>query len=70
MTMGMPVGDAAAVAEAMRTFARDPECIGTMGRAGRALAEQRFAVRTVNATIMQALGIDTIERAAGEGTAA
>ena len=54
----VPVGDAEALASAMLRFVEQPERIGTMGRAGRALAEDRFDVRRVNATIMQALGID------------
>ena len=60
-----------ALTDAMRVFVRDPaERIGTMGRGGRVLAEEWFAVRTVNATMMQTLGINMIEPAAGEGKAA
>jgi glycosyltransferase involved in cell wall biosynthesis len=54
----VPVGDVAALARAMVEFIEHPESIGTMGFAGRRLAEVRFDVRMVNTVIMQALGID------------
>jgi glycosyltransferase involved in cell wall biosynthesis len=48
--------DANALAEACLKFATDARLREKMGAASRALAESRFDVRAVNATIAEALG--------------
>jgi glycosyltransferase involved in cell wall biosynthesis len=54
----VPIKDEAALAAAMKRFLAAPELVGRMGAEGRRMAEQRFDVRTVNRTILAALGID------------
>lgn len=52
----VPVRDAAALADAMMRFIKQPELIETMGKASRALAEERFDVHKVNAIMLVAMG--------------
>jgi glycosyltransferase involved in cell wall biosynthesis len=47
--------DAAALAERMARYLRDPALVERHGRASRALAERRFDVRKVNALMLDAL---------------
>ncbi len=54
----IPVGDAAALVEAMAAFLDAPERIAEMGRASRSIAEAEFDVEAVNATMLEALGLD------------
>lgn len=51
----VPVGDVAALAEAMVRLGSRPETLAELGRRARAMAESRFDARAVNATILQAL---------------
>ncbi|MBN2536774.1 glycosyltransferase family 4 protein [candidate division WOR-3 bacterium] len=51
----VPVGDARALAAAMRRFLREPALAARMGAAGRRLAVERFDVRTVNARVLEEL---------------
>jgi len=51
----VPVGDARALAEAMSLFVEDTQRIETMGEASRALAERKYDVARVNATLIRAL---------------
>ena len=53
----VPVRDAAALANAMMRFIKQPELIETMGKASRALAVERFDVHKVNAVILATMGI-------------
>ncbi|WP_281302072.1 MULTISPECIES: glycosyltransferase family 4 protein [unclassified Iodidimonas] len=53
----VPVRDPAALAAAMQHFIDHPEDVARMGAASRALAEARFDVHKINATILQAMGI-------------
>jgi glycosyltransferase involved in cell wall biosynthesis len=53
----VPPRDADALAEAMRRFIATPELIASMGVQSRALAEERFDVRKVNAAIIEAMGV-------------
>lgn len=53
----VPVRDAAALAAAMMRFIDEPQLIVTMGRAGRALAEQRFDVNRINEEMLAVMGI-------------
>lgn len=52
----VPVRDAAALADAMMRFIKQPELIETMGKASRTLAEERFDVHKVNAIMLAAMG--------------
>jgi glycosyltransferase involved in cell wall biosynthesis len=52
----VPPRDPAALAAAMLRFVDDRESIASMGAASRALACKRFDVRTVNDTILDAMG--------------
>lgn len=52
----VPPRDALALAEAMRRFLDDPSLIEPMGRASRALAEQRYDVKNINALILGRMG--------------
>ena len=52
----VPVRDAEALADAMMRFIKQPELIETMGKASRALAEERFDVHKVNAIMLAAMG--------------
>jgi glycosyltransferase involved in cell wall biosynthesis len=51
------VKDVKSLARSMEKFITDPELIETLGRRGRALAEQKYDVRKVNSDIMKAMGI-------------
>lgn len=53
----VPIQDPKALADAMLKFISTPELIVSMGQQSRAMAEERFDVRKVNATIMNVLGI-------------
>lgn len=53
----VPVKSVDALAEAMRRFLEDPGLIETMGRRGRRLAESKYDVQRVNATMMAGMGI-------------
>ncbi|GGE14511.1 glycosyl transferase [Polymorphobacter glacialis] len=54
----VPVRDAAALAEAMRRFARDPELAARMGARGRDRAENRYDVALVNRQLMATMDLD------------
>lgn len=51
----VPVRSAAAIAEAMLRYLRDPDLARRHGRAGRALAERKFDVRVINQNMVVAL---------------
>lgn len=51
----VPIRDAAALAEAMARFLDEPSLVERMGRASRAIAQDRFDVHTVNETILRRL---------------
>ena len=51
----VPPRDPAARADRLERYLRDPALVGRHGRAGRALAERRFDIRSVNAQMLQAL---------------
>lgn len=53
----VPVGDAGAVADAMRSFLDAPERIAAMGAASLALARSKYDVRMVNAAVLDHLGL-------------
>ena len=53
----VPVRDAAALADAMMRFIKQPDLIETMGKASRALAVERFDVHKINAVILATMGI-------------
>jgi glycosyltransferase involved in cell wall biosynthesis len=53
----VPVRDVKALAEQMVAMAADPDALAAMGRRSRQMAEERFDVRGVNRTIMEALGL-------------
>nr|WP_314262447.1 glycosyltransferase family 4 protein [uncultured Devosia sp.] len=53
----VPVRDPDALARAMLAFIEVPDCIVTMGANSRAMAEARFDVRKVNATIIDTMGL-------------
>jgi lipopolysaccharide/colanic/teichoic acid biosynthesis glycosyltransferase/glycosyltransferase involved in cell wall biosynthesis len=53
----VPPRDAAALARAMERFLLEPGLAATMGREGRALAEAKYDVRTVNALILSTMGL-------------
>lgn len=48
----VPVGDAGELARAMDRLIRDPVRLAAMGRESRALAEERFDARKVNAALV------------------
>lgn len=52
----VPLRDAAALAEAMERFIKDPSLIRSMGEAGRRMAEQEFDARKVAAHILAVMG--------------
>lgn len=54
----VPPRDAAALADRMIRMLSEPERLEPMGRASRALAEERFDVHAVNAAILGAMGLD------------
>lgn len=54
----VPVKDPAALAVAMRRFCKQPELVVSMGKASLRLAEKRFDVHRVNATMIKAMGLD------------
>jgi glycosyltransferase involved in cell wall biosynthesis len=53
----VPPGDADALAEAMERFIVRPDLAVAFGRRSRALAEDRFDVRKVNAVMLEAMGL-------------
>lgn len=53
----VPVGDAAALAEAMMRFCRNPKLATRMGRMSRRIARRRFAVEAINRLLMTTLGL-------------
>lgn len=53
----VPVRDVAALAGAMQELVEDPELVARMGNASRALAEERFDVRAINQTMLNAAGL-------------
>ncbi len=53
----VPVRDAGALADAITRLIEAPERLGAMGAEGRKLAEERFDVREVNRTIVEAMGL-------------
>ncbi|TPG08137.1 glycosyltransferase family 1 protein [Sphingomonas oligophenolica] len=53
----VPVRDVGALASAMMRFVDEPDLIATMGRASRALAEERFDIRRINREMLDAMGI-------------
>lgn len=55
----VPPRDPRALAEAMRTFLLDETLASRMGVASRRLAEERFDVRTVTASLIRGFGLET-----------
>lgn len=53
----VPVKDAHALARAMRRFVDDPSLVVTMGRAARALAEERFDVHRINRALIEMMRV-------------
>jgi glycosyltransferase involved in cell wall biosynthesis len=53
----VPAGDAGALAAAMERFVLQPDLAVDFGRRSRALAEERFDVRKVNAVMLEAMGL-------------
>lgn len=53
----VPVGDAAALAQAMTRFVEEPALAGRMGRESRRIAEQKYDVHKVNQVILDAMGL-------------
>jgi glycosyltransferase involved in cell wall biosynthesis len=53
----VPVRDVPALVNAMERFLHEPRLIGKMGKRSRAIAEDKYDVRKVNAVIMQAMGL-------------
>lgn len=54
----VPLRDPAALAAAMRRFLEAPELIDAMGRESRKIAERKFDVRAINATMLAEMGIE------------
>lgn len=48
----VPVGDSQALADAMAHFIRHPDLVISMGKKGRRIAEERYDVRLVNASLI------------------
>lgn len=55
----VPVKDSEALARAMERFIAQPELIEKMGAAGRRFMEEKFDVRKVNQTIVDAMGLNS-----------
>lgn len=53
----VPVGEAAPLADAMLRLARDPGLRASMGAAARGVAESKYAVDKVNASLIDQLGL-------------
>lgn len=53
----VPVKNAQALAEAMLKFIDDPDLIQEMGRKSRKIAEEKYDVHKVNATILETMGL-------------
>lgn len=53
----VPPGDVNRLANAMTSYLKRPDLIPAMARASRAKAERRFDVRTVNAALLDVLGL-------------
>ncbi len=54
----VPVRSADALASRMEAFIRSPDLIAAMGRNSRKLAEEKYDVRKVNSTIMEAMNVN------------
>ena len=53
----VPARDADALADAIERLVVQPDLAVTFGRRSRALAEERFDVRKVNAVMLEAMGL-------------
>jgi glycosyltransferase involved in cell wall biosynthesis len=53
----VPAGDVGALAQAIERFVVQPDLAVTFGERSRALAEERFDVRKVNAVMLEAMGL-------------
>ena len=53
----VPAQDASALAGALERFLREPNLIEAMGRESRRIAVEKYDVRKVNATILEAMGL-------------
>jgi glycosyltransferase involved in cell wall biosynthesis len=53
----IPVRDVPALVSAMERFLRDPTLVEPMGKRSRAIAEEKYDVRKVNAVMMEAMGL-------------
>ncbi|ARS27229.1 glycosyltransferase family 4 protein [Sphingomonas sp. KC8] len=53
----VPARDSSALAQAMARFCREPALAGVMGACSRRIAQQRFAVQTVNGMVMDIMGL-------------
>ena len=53
----VPIKSPKSLAEAMTRFTEHPECLETMGRKSRDLAERKFDVHKVNEIILKSLGV-------------
>lgn len=53
----VPVRDVDSLVEAMETCIEQPDLVKQMGQASRKIAEEKYDVRKVNATILKAMGI-------------
>lgn len=65
----VPVRDAAALADAMVPFLRDPELAARMGARSRQIAEARFDVEKVNALLLSTMELDRCDRPAPSAAA-
>lgn len=54
----VPVRSVGGLADAMRKFVAEPELAARMGARARQIAEERYDVRKVNATMLRAMGMD------------
>jgi glycosyltransferase involved in cell wall biosynthesis len=62
----VPARDPGALADAMMRLIDEPELMAPMGQEGRRLAEERFDVRDVNRTIVEAMGLVPVSQTAAE----
>lgn len=53
----IPVQDSHALSEAMLKFIQQPDLIQSMGQRSRAIAEEKYDVNTVNASMLKAMGL-------------
>lgn len=56
----VPIKDEQALAKVMERFIQEPELIGKMGKRSREIAEEKFDVNKINATILQAMGLKPV----------